>query len=313
MRLAWEVVEAAARPHAGVVTTGRLVELGADRAWLSRQVRSGHWQRLHQGILLTHSGPVSWRSAAFGALLYAGDRASLSHHAAAYLNRMTPRPPDLIDVTIPADRRLEPSRGIVVHHRARLPAMVSSPWRTSVVDTALDLVAIADGADDVLAWLCEAVRARAQPWELRRELASRPTMRNRALARELLAEVVEGVESPLEGRYHRDVERSHGLPRSELQVREVIGGVWIRADRIYRKHGLRIELDGALAHPGGRTDRDTWRDNAVLLETAERTLRYRWRHVSVTPCRTTQQVVEGLRQAEPALQARPCRRDCPVR
>src|SRR5690606_31516674 len=131
------------------------------------------------------------------------------------------------------------------------------PLRTSPADTAVDLIARADGTDDVLAWLCEAVRAKARPWELRRVLEQRPTVGNRALARELLAEVSEGVESPLEGRYHRDVERAHGLPRSELQVREVLGGGWVRADRRYRRYGLRVELDGALAHPGGRTDRDT--------------------------------------------------------
>lgn len=312
MRLSHRTVEAIASRQQGVVTTRELLGAGADHSWISRQVDSGRWQRLHRGVLLTHSGPVPWLSAAFGALLYAGEPATLSHASAAYLHGMQRRPPDLIDVTIPARRRVSPSDGIVVHRRSRMPAMVLDPLRTSVVDTALDLVSTATTTDAVVGWLCDAVRARATPAQLRRELGRRPRLRNRSLALELLAEVAEGVESPLESRYHRDVERAHGLPRAELQVREVLGGGWVRADRVYREHRLRVELDGALAHPGGRTDRDTWRDNAALLEAAERTLRYRWRHVAVTACRTTQQVLFGLRQTAPVPGAHPCSRACPV-
>src|SRR5699024_10638779 len=60
VRVSTQIVEREASQHAGVVTASRLAALGADRAWLSRQVTSGRWQRLHRGVLLTHSGPVPW-------------------------------------------------------------------------------------------------------------------------------------------------------------------------------------------------------------------------------------------------------------
>ena len=294
------------------MTTAELVRRGADHSWVTRQVDRGQWQRLHRGVLLTHSGPVAWESRAFAALLYAGQRSGISHEAAAYLNRMAPRAPEIIDLTVPLDRVVGPSEGLRIHRRRRLPARTGWPLRTGVVDTALDLAAAADGTDELLGWLCEAVRCRATARELRRELDRRPRMRNRATARELLAEVAEGVESPLEGRYHRDVERAHRLPRSQLQVRHVLDGAWVRADRIYPDHALRVELDGALAHPRGRTDRDTWRDNAVTIELKQRTLRYRWAHVRLTPCLTAVQVAAGLRLADPGLRVLPCRPGCPV-
>src|SRR5699024_4662425 len=123
--------------------------------------------------------------------------------------------------------------------------------------------------------------ARQTPGDTIREaLARRARIRHRALVTDVLAAVADGVESPLEHRYHRDVGAAHGLPRAELQVRERLAGGWIRADCRYRRYRLRVEVDGRLAHPGGRTDADTWRDNAALLATEEITLRYRWRHVA---------------------------------
>lgn len=312
MRLSPGEVAEIVGDRAGVVRTSELVRRGASHSWVSRQVEHGHWQRLHRGVLLTHSGPVPWESQAFAALLYAGERAGLSHEAAAFLHRMSPRPPGVIDVTIPADRVVAPSEGLRLHRPRRLPARTGWPLRTAVVDTALDLAAAAHGADEILGWLCEAVRSRASAGELRRELGRRPRMLNRAIVRELLGEVAEGVESPLEGRYHRDVEQAHRLPRSKLQVRHLLDGAWVRADRVYPAHALRIELDGALAHPRGRTESDTWRDNAVTLELHQRTLRYRWAHVRLTPCRTAAQVVTGLRIAEPGLRVRACQPGCPV-
>src|SRR5690554_1876517 len=307
VRLTRELIESEASQRAGVVTTSQLRALGADRKWLARQVSSGRWQRLHRGVLLTHSGPAPWHSLAWGALVYAGRSAALSHDAAAFLHGMVARPPELIDVTIPEWRRVSPSEGIALHRRVNVPARTGWPDRTALVDTALDLVAAASGTDSALSWLCDAVRAGVSPRQLLREVLRRPKMRNRALAVELLAEVAAGVESPLEGRYHRDVERAHGLPTAELQVREVLDGMWIRADRKYRGFDVRVELDGALAHPRGRTDRDTWRDNAVLIAASDLTLRYRWRHVHVEPCRTAAQVLSALRLKEPGLPAHRCK------
>ncbi len=76
---------------------------------------------------------------------------------------------------------------------------------------------------------------------------------------------------------------------------------------------MRCELDGELAHPGGRTDSDTWRDNAVLIERGDITLRYRWGHVALTPCATAAQVAAALRLRGWRGAPRACKPDCPVR
>ena len=312
VRLPHEVVGAVAARQAGVVTVEQLLSLGADRAWLRRQVDRGVWQRLARGVVLTHSGPVTWLSRAWAALLFAGPDAALSHESAATLHGFRP-PPPWVDVTIPCARRVRPSLSVVLHRRTTVPPSAGRPRRTWRGDTVVDLVAAARSDDDAVGWVCDAVRAGTRPHEIAAALDPRSRVRNSALLRELIQEVAEGVESPLERRYHRDVERRHGLPGSVMQVREVVGGSLIRADALYEGLGVRAELDGGFAHPGGRTNADTWRDNAVLIERDEITLRYRWRHVAVTACETAAQVAAALRSRGWTGVPRPCGPECAVR
>lgn len=312
MRLSSETIDRLARTQAGVVTTEQLTELGADHAWISRVVRSGQWQRLHHGVLLTHSGPILWRARAWAGLLYAGPGAALSHETAAILHEFRAAPQPWVDVTVPEGRRVGPSLGVVVHRRSTLPPAGGRPRRTWRGDTVVDLVAAARSDDDSVGWVCDAVRAGTRLPEIADALSRRNRMRSSALLRDLLHDVAEGIESPLERRYHHDVERRHGLPSAELQVRQVVGGIWIRADAVYRGLRVRVELDGALAHPDGRTDGDTWRDNAVLIARGEITLRYRWRHVAATPCETAAQVATALRSRGWTGRPRPCGPACAV-
>jgi hypothetical protein len=64
-----------------------------------------------------------------------------------------------------------------------------------------------------------------------------------------LLDVAEGARSPLELAFLRNVERAHGLPRSERQLRW--GGrrvIWIDVDHLLFR--TRVELDGQLGHQG---------------------------------------------------------------
>ncbi len=294
MRITAARVDDVARRQGGAVTVAQLQQLGADRSWISRQVDGERWQRVHRGVVVTHTGPLRPRTVAWAGLLYAGRGAALSHESAALRHDFTADVPRAVVVTVPADRRVRPSPGLVVHLRTSPPPASGRPrtiWRS---DTVVDLVAAARSVDDAVGWVCRAARAGVRPLEILAAIERRGRFRGSALLRYLVAEVEAGLESALERRYHHDVERRHGLPRAQLQVRQSLGGLSLRADGIYDGFEVRVELDGQLGHPGGRTDADTWRDNVVLLETGDRTLRYRWRHVAVTPCATAGQVADAL-------------------
>ncbi len=310
MRANPDLLSSTARVHDGVLTTAQLLGLGLDPTWVRRQVDAGRWQRLHRGVLYTYSGPVPWRSRALAAVRYAGPGAALSHDAAARLLGMTGREPEVVDVSIPASRRVRPTEGVRIHTRASMPA--TRGWLPAVVapETTVDLVAQARTVDDAVSWICAAVRTGVPPAAIAAAARRRSRVPRRALLDELIADVADGVESPLERRYHHDVERRHALPRAVLQVRRRVDGRWTRADRRYERFAVSIELDGWLGHPGGRTDADAWRDNAVLLERGDLTLRYRWRHVLVTPCACARQVASALRRGGWRGSPQPCGPTC---
>ncbi len=304
------MIEAAAAGREHVITTRECLRLGAGADWVERQVLSGRWRRVARGVMVTYSGPLAWRTRAAAALAHGGRGALLSHAAAAYLHGFVRAAPPIIDITIPRARRVAPMAGVRVHRRSRRAATSRSGFPVvSSGDAVLDLVDRACGTDGVVGVLADAVRAGVAASAILAALEHRPSQRRRRTVLELVGEVEAGVESPLEHRYHRDVEGRHGLPRSVLQRREVVGGRWIRADAVYVGFGVRTELDGELAHPGGRTDSDVWRDNAVLIERGELTLRYRWRHV-IAPCSTAAQLGAALTSRGWLGSPTPCGPDC---
>lgn len=280
--------------HDGVATTGLLARGGVTDTVVSRRVRAGVWQRLHRGVVLLQSGAPAWRQRAQGAVVAAGAGAALSHRSAGYALGLMPSPGPVLVVSVPASRTVDPRAGLVVHRRRDMPRSAGALRCTDLVSTAVDLVARAPDEDAVVALLCDAVRAGASRARLLALVASRSNLTNRSLAVPLLQDPDARVESPLEHRYDRDVEAAHGLPRSQAQVRDRLDGGWVRADRRFGQYGVRVELDGRLAH-AGRVDADVWRDNAVRATGGDVTLRYRWHHVVSTPCATAGQLATALR------------------
>lgn len=293
-----------------VLTRKQLLEHGVRPGLLSDRIRQGRWQSPFPGVAVLHTGPLAWRTRAQAALLYSGREAALSHSAAAYQWRISLHEPRVVEISVPWQRRVAAQRGLVVHLRRRMPDSYGVLRTVHPPETVLDLWAEIDDADAAIALLAAAARARVSMREVAQGAAGRTRVPRRALLADLLAEVRDGVESPLESRYRRDVERRHGLPRSRLQVREVVGTRRIRADVVYTGLGVRVELDGALGHPGGRTAADTWRDNAVAIERRELTLRYRWSHVAATPCATAAQVARALADRGWQGHLKPCGAAC---
>ena len=295
-----------------VVTSAQLRAWGVSRAVVSRRITRGDWQQLVRGVVAVHSGTISWRQHARGALLYAGDGAALSHASAAFVHGIVPAPGPTIVLSIPARRAVAAQPGLDIRRRRTMPYAGGRLRATGIDATVLDLVHELEGEDDVVGLVCDAVRAGVLSGRLLLHAGHRRFLRHRNLVEALLGDEGAGVESPLEHRYVRDVERRHRLPVAQAQVRERTGGLRIRADRVHVGLGVRIELDGQLAHPSGRTAIDTWRDNAVLIERSEITLRYRWQHVVAEPCATAAQVAAALSSRGWSGRATRCSPSCAV-
>lgn len=163
-----------------------------------------------------------------GALLYAGHDAALGADASAYLLGITRVAPRVIDVLVPRHRRVRSQHGLAVPYGDLDGRVVpSAPRRLRRAATVVALLRSARDDDALVALLCSGVRAGCSPGAVRAELARWQRFPRRDLLDDLVADVAEGIESPLERRYHHGVERLHGLPRARLQQRHRLAGLWI--------------------------------------------------------------------------------------
>lgn len=172
----------------------------------------------------------------------------------------------------------------------------------TVEDTVLDLCAEGSEAE-VVGLVTRAVSQRlTDPTRLRRTLQARTRQTHRDLLVDLLGDVASGAESPIELRYLNDVERPHGLPRSNRQQSRL--GLPYLSDVGYDAFQLLVELDGLRWHEGEQRFRDLDRDNRFAF-VDWLTLRYGWYDLVSRPCVIAFQVAEALiRRGWPGLPKR---------
>jgi hypothetical protein len=216
-------------------------------------------------------------------------------------------------VTVPLQRHLRAIPGVVIHRSRRADAARHpglNPPRTRIEETTLDLAAVSKDLDDALAWLARACAARLTTADrLRAALNDRTRVRWRAALMAGLDDIAEGAHSVLELRYVSRVERPHGLPRAQRQVRIVRGRRTEYKDALYTEFGVGVETDGAVAHPLEARWRDQHRDNASLIDGIF-TLRYSWADVTQRPCHVAHEVASLLRQRGWRGTPRPCSPSC---
>jgi hypothetical protein len=309
-------LEHLAATQEGIVARRQLTEIGIGRPLVRSQLRGRRWRRVLPGVYATFTGPLSDLARVWAGVLYAGPSAAASHRTAAWLTELQPDLPTRLDICVPHGHRHRRSRGSVRirqsrHfadrvHPARLPAQVR------LEDTILDLT---DDTSSPLAVIDVVLRScqdrKTTAARLALAIRSRKRLRWRQLLRDLLSDIRDGVRSPLERRYFHDVERAHGLPRGHRNYAEKVSGHRCYRDVRYLRWRLVVELDGRAAHPAELRELDDLRDNEVA-EREERTLRYGWRSVTVTPCATAGQVGRLLMRNGWQGPLTACSPTCPV-
>lgn len=296
----------------GIVRRGQAISAGLSPSAIKRRVGSGEWRRVGPGVYATFTGKSTREAKLWITLLQAGDGAMYSHETAAELHGFVGKPSRVLHITVPAGHRVRAIPGVAVH-RSRIA--IAEPHasfklpRTTPEDTVLDLIDAATTFDEAYNWICRAVgRGVTVPVLLRESLRRRSRIRWREWLTEALAEKSEGLDSPLERRYARDVERAHGLPAAHRQAHR--GDRYL--DNLYEEYRLCVELDGDAAHPPESKWKDAERDNDNIAGGDIRTMRFGWVAVTEKRCRTAQRVANALRYAGWAGAPRPCGPGCPV-
>jgi hypothetical protein len=303
-----------------IVGRRQAVRHGVTRATVARRTKSGAWQRLHRGTYATFSGVASREARLWAAVLRAGPGAVLSHETAAEVHGLIDKPSGKIHITVPASHdpaRRRPIRGVIIHRSRNVSSENLPPWqlpRTPIAETVLDLIEAARTPDDAFAWLTSAIgRNLVSPAMLTDALAARKRMRRRPWLVDALTDVADGVMSPIERRYVRDVERAHGLPRGKRQARRDLDSGVRYLDNFYESFRLCVEIDGQLSHPPEQKWRDADRDSDNLFRDDVQTIRLGLRHVTSGRCvQAAKLATLFIRRGWDGEGLRPCDPDCAV-
>ncbi|WP_394276665.1 type IV toxin-antitoxin system AbiEi family antitoxin domain-containing protein [Luteococcus sp.] len=274
-----------ARHQAGVLTRQQALGCGLPRKQLLRLVDQGQWRRLAPGIYLTHHAQADLRALGWGGVLLGGEGSQVAGRAALALAGVAGEPP-VVEILLPEHVRRANQQVWQFRRTLHLPRPRGNPPRSPIEEAVLDACAAEPVAAEEL--VTAASRAGMSRRALRRALGRRTRFPQRIVLEDLLAESQEGLESPLEVRYLRDVERAHQLPAGIRQV----DGEGQRRDVVYEL-GLVVELDGRLGHEGTGAFRDMAKDNAAALRGLHH-LRFGWTDCAHRPCATARQVTEVL-------------------
>jgi hypothetical protein len=309
--------------QAGVVARRQVLELGLDDEWLRRAVHRRELRRVHQGVYVNHTGPLTWLQRAWAAVLFYWP-AALSHESV--LRLFDVRRPGARNVAVVPDQ--EPVCVVVDHRRtvtdlpgvrcARKRNLLSfmhpsrRPPQVRLEHAVLDVAAEARTDEIAIATLANACQSRrTTAARLLSALDERPRLKRRRFLREVLADVASGAHSVLEHRYLTRVERPHGLPTAKRQRAVKTGRSRAYRDVEYARWSLVVELDGRLGH---EEQWDRWDDLDRDIDTTvsgKTTLRLGWRHV-LQPCRTAIAVGRMLNALGWRGSLRPCSPQCPV-
>jgi len=280
----------------GVIARHQAVAAGLTEVVIARLVRRREWVRVHRGVFVNHTGPLSWHQRAWAAVLACWPAAldgwsAIRAHEGPGRRRSDP---GVVEVMVAHGRHPAAPEGVSVRQSRRFDEQAQwnlTPPRVRYYDAVLDLADRAPRELDAIAVLADACGGRRTPAaRLRARLDDIPRVCRRDWLQAILEDVQSGTCSVLEHRYLTDVERPHGLPCAVRQAVASVEGRRMMRDVVYR--GRRpawsqiVELDGRLFHDTTTArDRDLERDLDAALE-REHTARLGYGQVIDRPCRT---------------------------
>lgn len=294
------------RMQEGVIARSQILAQGGRDNDIERWCRRAVLARVHEGVYVEHTGPLTEQQRWWAAVL-AHEPAALTGVSALRAHQVRgpwqSREPQRVHLVVDSRRRLHPASSIHLERSVHFEAMAMrhlSPPRVSVEHAALTAASQARDDASALGVLADVVQQRRSTVDrLCEAISLRPRLPRRRFLVQVLADVASGALSVLEFRYLRDVERRHALPRAFRQRRVAmeavpLGGGVVYRDLDYERYGLLVELDGRIGHEWSQ-DRwaDVERDIGAAL-TNRLTIRPGWRQV-LEPCRLAAAVATILR------------------
>lgn len=252
--------------------------------WLSvstvrHRVRSGRWRRVHRGIYVTQSGPLTEEQRLWVAVLACGDGAVLAGATAAARTGLRGHLESAVHVLTRAELHPERPPSWVASHRTTVlngldANMLNMPPQTRPARSIVDAAQWAGSDDRARAIVFAGFQQRlVYGREVHEVLERLPRARRHALISEAATDAIGGAQSLPEAEVTRMLRR-HGLPLPSRQVRRRDASGRLRyLDLYYDEWKLHIEIDGAQHMEVSHWWSDMERQNDVWIA-GDRVLRY---------------------------------------
>lgn len=313
----------------GVVSRRQVEAAGLLPHDLRRLLRRRDLTPLFPGVYVDHTGAPTWIQRAWAAVLFCAAHDSRrrlegprdDELGAALCGASAVRAADgpgrgddagPIWVAVARDRRVLAPTGITVVRTFGMHDRVLwnlGPPRMRYDEAALDVALGTVGELDAIGAVARAVQSRhTSAVRMQEALAGRARAPRREFLEAVLADVARGTCSVLEHAYVTRVERPHGLPTGQLQVRVASASGVVYRDVTVARQAL-VELDGRLFHDTAeQRDRDFERDLDAAVG-GQGTVRLTWGQVVDRPCSTAAKLSLVFERAGLAG-GRPCGAAC---
>jgi hypothetical protein len=133
----------------GVIARAQALERGMSPKMMKTRVACGRWIRLFPGVYAIAGVPPTFRGWLLAAQLWLGERAVVSHRAAAVVWGLDGIDGELVELTVVGSRPQSP-QGVILHYARELPRSDirrRGPFRlTSIERTLVDIGAVATRA-----------------------------------------------------------------------------------------------------------------------------------------------------------------------
>lgn len=248
-------VAALMRRQFGVVSRRQVLDEGVSIGVIRARLSRGEWVRVFEGVYASSSVAVGWWARAAAAVLVAGPGSALSHVTAGHVLGLESmeRPPSVIDVSVPAHRRVRIA-GITAHQsRLAIPSFTSRGLQvTTLARTFVDLAGVLD--EERLEFALDSAHRRCRrlgDWleQYLSELDPRGHAGIATLVKLLRLRRDGSTESPLEVKVWRALRRA-GIDVAKRQhvIRDRTGAAVMRADFAWPSHRIALHVDSASWH-----------------------------------------------------------------
>lgn len=271
--------EAARRHGAFDVRLAPAVGLTVDA--VDARARREQWTRLYPRVVSVPGTDVSHRTRLAAAQLYLGRSAAAADLSAAWLRGLTTRPPALVHLLLPHERRAQLRGTIIRRSRLVVPSDRVEVDGISTLTPEFMLIVMAAHAS-VETLLSFAIDARQRGLLFVARLADRLAGIGNVPGRSRLGRLLwelsrDGSDSVFERRVRQRLREWGFTPSAAPVAVDVGGGRILHVDIAFPDQRVAIECQGLLAHRDRRRlDRNARRDNALALDGAWLVLKLTW-------------------------------------